>query len=254
VQATQRVKGQQTTTTPRPQAIHLLPRYPTHLALALSLSLSRSRSNQWLRSSTFTRLVAYMDASRTSRGIACSSVVRSGRHPRYCRDYLLAVLHVISTNPPINPSSIDLSMYHPQHYFQAMKFAGTPHEEEVRRAKSPGDAAALGRNRSLPLRRDWEEVKEGAWFSVRVCVSLWRESLMDCDCDCDWLGIMEEVLLAKFTQHAELKQTLLDTGDATLVEHTENDSYWGDGGDGSGRNRLGILLMKVRERIRTEQL
>lgn len=85
-----------------------------------------------------------------------------------------------------------------------------------------------------------------------LCVSAWRESLMDCDCD--WLGIMEEVLLAKFTQHAELKQTLLDTGDATLVEHTENDSYWGDGGDGSGRNRLGILLMKVRERIRTEQL
>ena len=38
-QATQRVKRQQTTTTPRPQAIHLLPRYPTHLSLALSLSI-----------------------------------------------------------------------------------------------------------------------------------------------------------------------------------------------------------------------
>jgi N-glycosidase YbiA len=33
---------------------------------------------------------------------------------------------------------------------------------------------------------------------------------------------------------------------AQLVEHTANDSYWGDGGDGSGRNRLGALLEQVR--------
>jgi N-glycosidase YbiA len=64
------------------------------------------------------------------------------------------------------------------------------------------------------------------------------------------LAIMLEALMAKFTQHADLKQILLDTGDATLVEHTTRDSYWGDGGDGSGRNRLGALLMQAREAIR----
>ena len=55
---------------------------------------------------------------------------------------------------------------------------------------------------------------------------------------------------AKFSQHAELTELLLGTGDAKLVEHTENDSYWGDGGDGRGRNRLGQILMQVREELR----
>ncbi|HEY6175907.1 MAG TPA: NADAR domain-containing protein [Kofleriaceae bacterium] len=40
---------------------------------------------------------------------------------------------------------------------------------------------------------------------------------------------------------------------ATLIEHTENDDFWGDGGDGSGRNELGRILMAVRQRLREEQ-
>ncbi len=34
--------------------------------------------------------------------------------------------------------------------------------------------------------------------------------------------------------------------DARLVEHTDNDVFWGDGGDGSGHNMLGRLLMEQR--------
>lgn len=112
-----------------------------------------------------------------------------------------------------------------EHYFQAQKFAGTEHEEAVRTCKTPSLAANMGRSRKLPLRRDWESVKD---------------------------QIMMEALRAKFTQHEDLKTTLLGTGDAKLVEHTENDSYWGDGGDGSGKNRLGQLLMKLREELRAE--
>ena len=110
-----------------------------------------------------------------------------------------------------------------EHYFQAQKFAGTEHEEAVRKCKTAREAANLGRSRKLPLRRDWESVKE---------------------------EVMLEALRAKFTQHEDLKAILLGTGDALLVEHTTNDSYWGDGGDGSGKNRLGQLLMKVREELR----
>jgi ribA/ribD-fused uncharacterized protein len=110
-----------------------------------------------------------------------------------------------------------------EHYFQAQKFAGTEHEEAVRRCKKPSEAASLGRSRKLPLRRDWESVKD---------------------------QIMFDVVRAKFTQHEELKELLLSTGDAKLVEHTANDSYWGDGGDGSGRNVLGQILMRVREELR----
>jgi N-glycosidase YbiA len=111
-----------------------------------------------------------------------------------------------------------------EHYFQAQKFAGEPDEEEIRMANKPMLAARMGRERKRPLRRDWESVKE---------------------------QVMLEALRAKFTQHEELTAILLSTGDAVLVEHTANDNYWGDGGDGSGKNRLGILLMQVRAELQT---
>ena len=110
-----------------------------------------------------------------------------------------------------------------EHYFQAQKFVDTEHEEAVRMCKTPSLAADMGRSRKLPLRRDWESVKD---------------------------QIMLEAVRAKFTQHDDLKAILLSTGDAKLVEHTERDSYWGDGGDGSGKNRLGQILMEVRDELR----
>jgi ribA/ribD-fused uncharacterized protein len=112
-----------------------------------------------------------------------------------------------------------------EHYFQAQKFPGTEHEEAVRLAKSPMIAARMGRSRERPLRRDWEAVKD---------------------------DIMREALLAKFTQHPSLLALLLGTANAELIEHTTNDDYWGDGGDGTGKNRLGQLLMELREQLRTK--
>ncbi len=61
---------------------------------------------------------------------------------------------------------------------------------------------------------------------------------------------MRQVVLAKFLQREELRKILLETGDAKLIEHTASDSYWGDGWDGSGKNRLGIILMEVRSILR----
>ena len=61
---------------------------------------------------------------------------------------------------------------------------------------------------------------------------------------------MRDAVRAKFTQHDDLRALLLSTGDAMLVEHTENDDYWGDGGDGSGRNMLGQILMQIRTELR----
>ena len=42
------------------------------------------------------------------------------------------------------------------------------------------------------------------------------------------------------------------TGDSMFVEHMENDDYWGDGGDGSGKNSFGLVLMRVSEQPRSE--
>ena len=41
------------------------------------------------------------------------------------------------------------------------------------------------------------------------------------------------------------------TAGGRIIEHSENDRYWGDGGDGSGRNKLGQILMEVRKGLRS---
>ena len=60
---------------------------------------------------------------------------------------------------------------------------------------------------------------------------------------------MLEALKAKFTQHPNLKQLLISTAGKKLVEHTINDNYWGDNGDGTGTNKLGELLIVVRDNL-----
>src|SRR6516162_5014066 len=47
-----------------------------------------------------------------------------------------------------------------EHFFQAQKFAGSEHEHVIREANSSMIAARLGRSRKLPLRLDWERVKD----------------------------------------------------------------------------------------------
>ena len=60
---------------------------------------------------------------------------------------------------------------------------------------------------------------------------------------------MRHVLAHKFVQGTPEAEALLATGDAYLVEHTDRDGFWGDGGNGSGRNVLGELLMQRREEL-----
>ena len=84
----------------------------------------------------------------------------------------------------------------------------------------PSRAKHAGRN--VLLRQDWEDVKE---------------------------QVMYEVCLAKFTQNPELGQRLVETGDAILVEGNDwNDRIWGQV-KGVGQNKLGEILMKIREEI-----
>jgi len=112
-----------------------------------------------------------------------------------------------------------------EHYFQAQKFTDEACQQKIRGAESPMQAARLGRDRKQRLRHDWESIK---------------------------VDVMRRAVTAKFTQHPELRVRLLSTGDARIVEHTENDDYWGDGGDGRGRNMLGRILMELRETLRSD--
>ena len=65
---------------------------------------------------------------------------------------------------------------------------------------------------------------------------------------------MRGVLWAKFTQHADLRELLLSTGEARLVEHATVDNavnrLWGEVEGKGGRNMLGAMLMEVRQRLR----
>lgn len=113
-----------------------------------------------------------------------------------------------------------------EHYFQAQKFPGTEYEEAIRLLDSPMKAAEMGRNRELPLRADWEKVKD---------------------------DIMRKAVLAKFSQNDEIKKILLSTNDETIIEKTSNDYYWGCGKDGSRKNMLGTILMEVRKMLSTNE-
>ncbi len=112
-----------------------------------------------------------------------------------------------------------------EHFFQAAKFEGTDpaHAAAIRRAKRPNEAAKMGRDRGHPLRRDWESVKE---------------------------NVMRRAVRCKVDTHPELRELLLATGDEALVEASPVDFYWGEGDDGSGKNRLGHILMEIRADLR----
>lgn len=52
----------------------------------------------------------------------------------------------------------------------------------------------------------------------------------------------------KFDQNPELKDKLMATRDKVIIEHDDTDLYWSNGGDsGKGKNRMGFLLMKLRD-------
>ena len=64
-------------------------------------------------------------------------------------------------------------------------------------------------------------------------------------------AVMLDLVMQKFMRpdNHYLAKKLIDTGDATLIEgNTWGDTYWGQC-DGVGLNRLGSMLMQVRDRI-----
>jgi ribA/ribD-fused uncharacterized protein len=107
-----------------------------------------------------------------------------------------------------------------EHAFQAAKTDDVVERARIGAADTPAKAKAMGRR--VALRKDWENVK---------------------------LDVMLELLRKKFGR-PELRDLLLDTGDAKLIEgNTWNDRFWGVV-DGQGKNHLGRLLMKVRDELR----
>ena len=111
-----------------------------------------------------------------------------------------------------------------EHAYQAAKCASGADAERVRSTDTPGQAKRLGRK--VKMREDWDEVKT---------------------------EIMADILAAKFAD-AELRERLLATRHAPLIEgNTWGDTYWGVC-NGVGQNRLGALLMQLRGQIMRENI
>lgn len=111
--------------------------------------------------------------------------------------------------------------------FQAQK-CEYPAEREAFVTLNPSEAKKKGRR--MKLRPDWESVK---------------------------MKLMYDIVWAKFTQHPDLAEKLLATGDAVLEEGNNwNDRIWGvvwENGVKKGSNLLGQILMLVRQRLQEQK-
>lgn len=109
--------------------------------------------------------------------------------------------------------------------FQSAKVLGTKQANQriVFTHLEPSEAKHKGRH--VTLRADWEQVKD---------------------------QVMYDIVKAKFSDNTNLKQKLLDTGTAELIEgNTWGDTYWGyDIKQKRGRNELGKTLMRVRNELK----
>lgn len=121
------------------------------------------------------------------------------------------------------PQRIEGTIYQTnEHYYQSMKARDIDTREWI--ASAPKAFHAMKAGRAL---RDNETMPEWETFKV---------------------GVMLTGLRVKFTQNSDLKQLLLDTGDAELFEDSPTDMFWGGRLEGS-QNMLGKLLMQVRDEL-----
>lgn len=123
----------------------------------------------------------------------------------------------------LSPMTIDGNDYPTmEHWFQSQKFTNLELQEKIRLAPTAAKAKSFGKKRDISFRSDWDCLRE---------------------------EIMYKGLQAKFAQNSLLSRKLLETGTLELKEEAFWDSYWGTGRTGKGKNRMGVLLMKLRSEL-----
>ena len=113
-----------------------------------------------------------------------------------------------------------------EHAFQAAKTLDFEQRWNISKMGSPSAAKRAGRG--VTLRPDWKTAKD---------------------------LVMIELVLQKFSRFPNLRQQLLDTGEAELIEgNWWHDNYWGNCSceecDQPGKNVLGQILTTVRRLLR----
>jgi len=122
--------------------------------------------------------------------------------------------------------------------FQCLRFRGHPEvQKKIREQKSPMAAKMIAKKHRHLLQRgeDWDEAEDDI-ERMRLCLKL------------------------KLQQHPQLRQQLLDTGEALIVEDCTarprgSAKFWGavlEDGQWVGRNVLGNLWMELREQLKSD--
>jgi N-glycosidase YbiA len=111
-----------------------------------------------------------------------------------------------------------------EHAFQSRKSNNLAVKIRLSRIPRPGDVKKEAKN--IVTVKDWDSIKD---------------------------EVMLELVRAKFFNNAYLADLLLSTGDRPLYEvNYWGDRYWGCDDKLNGENRLGKILMRVREELRSQ--
>jgi ribA/ribD-fused uncharacterized protein len=111
-----------------------------------------------------------------------------------------------------------------EHYYQAQKFADPQLRKAIRKAAKPVIAKNLADQNKAAIRPDWDAVKD---------------------------EVMYRAVKRKFELHPQLRALLLATGEEDIVESAPTDYYWGVGRDGTGQNRLGKIIERIRAELQS---
>jgi ribA/ribD-fused uncharacterized protein len=112
-----------------------------------------------------------------------------------------------------------------ENYYQAQKFADPELRKKIRKAEKPIIAKNLADKNKAAMRADWDAVKDEVMYRAVRC---------------------------KFASHPELKAMLLATDDEEIIEAVPTDTYWGVGRDGTGQNKLGKIIARIRDELRDQ--
>lgn len=143
----------------------------------------------------------------------------SGEH-RFLSNFWLVEIEM----PPRWRLPVDFGLKYrsTEHAYQAVKTLDEGDRLWVQQARTAGEAKKRGSQ--VTLRGDWDNIK---------------------------LDVMWDLIVEKFS-HPDLRERLLGTGDAELIEGNHwGDTFWGVC-RGEGANHLGRILMDVRATYRRQ--
>jgi N-glycosidase YbiA len=110
-----------------------------------------------------------------------------------------------------------------ENYYQAQKFTDPKLREAIHKADKPIVAKNLADTNKAAIRADWDIIKD---------------------------EVMYRAVRRKFESHPQLRAMLLATGNEDIIESAPHDAYWGVGREGTGLNKLGKIIARIRAELR----